>query len=278
MVSVIIPAFNEEKVISRCLNALIDYKQQLDIIVVCNGCTDNTAKVVQSNFLDVRVILVETASKVNAVNLGLKQCKYQQVMLVDADIIFPFSELNRLVRFAEERKLMVASPIADVELTNSSIFVRAFYKVALRLPYYTKLKISAVIYLSAEGRQKLGTLPDLISDDDYIRLSFSENQKKLVKELSYKLFAPIKYWGLIKILSRSHLGNKELKKRYAHLFLNQRQQPSYSLFKLAKNLLLWPSLIIFVGTKIIVRVRAYFQFKKLSRYQWEKDESSRVIK
>ena len=47
MVSFVIPAHNEEAVIGRCLTALLAgaRRDELDIIVVCNGCTDRTAEV-----------------------------------------------------------------------------------------------------------------------------------------------------------------------------------------------------------------------------------------
>ena len=45
-VSVIIPAHNEESVIGRCLAAMLEGAQpgELEIIVVCNGCSDRTGE------------------------------------------------------------------------------------------------------------------------------------------------------------------------------------------------------------------------------------------
>ena len=50
MTTVIIPAHNEESEIARCLDALrpSDRPAELQVIVVCNGCTDGTASVARS--------------------------------------------------------------------------------------------------------------------------------------------------------------------------------------------------------------------------------------
>ena len=46
-ISVVIAAHNEEDVLGRCLDALLRGSRptELEIVVVCNGCTDRTADV-----------------------------------------------------------------------------------------------------------------------------------------------------------------------------------------------------------------------------------------
>ena len=47
MISVIIPAHNEESVIARCLEAFVTGAEpgELEAIVVANGCSDATAEI-----------------------------------------------------------------------------------------------------------------------------------------------------------------------------------------------------------------------------------------
>src|SRR3989338_2289405 len=49
MISVVIPAYNEEKYISNCLDSIVrqESAQNLEVIVVDNNSTDNTLKVIQ---------------------------------------------------------------------------------------------------------------------------------------------------------------------------------------------------------------------------------------
>ena len=87
-VSVIIPAFNEEKHIGRCLDSL---KQQdypspcFEIIVVDNGSSDNTVGIAKEKGVEV---LILPLGKVGAVrNLGAKNAKGSVLAFIDADCL-----------------------------------------------------------------------------------------------------------------------------------------------------------------------------------------------
>ena len=63
--SVIIPAHNEEKVLARCLDALLADSEagELEILVAANGCTDRTVEIARSYGDRVGVIEIPEASK-----------------------------------------------------------------------------------------------------------------------------------------------------------------------------------------------------------------------
>jgi glycosyltransferase involved in cell wall biosynthesis len=70
--SVVIPAHNEERVIGRCLEVLQAGLRpgELEVVVVANGCTDNTERVARSAVPAVRVVSLAEASKAAALNAG----------------------------------------------------------------------------------------------------------------------------------------------------------------------------------------------------------------
>ena len=72
MISIIIPAHNEATVIGRCLRAMTmgARPDELEIIVVCNGCDDSTAEIARSHVPSVTVLELEAPSKSAALNLG----------------------------------------------------------------------------------------------------------------------------------------------------------------------------------------------------------------
>lgn len=71
MPSIVIPAHNEALVIGRLLTRLTDDDSTppLEVIVVCNGCTDDTDDVARS-FQSVRVVATGEAGKANALRIG----------------------------------------------------------------------------------------------------------------------------------------------------------------------------------------------------------------
>jgi len=72
MISIVIPARNEAPVIARNLRALTTGAavDEIDVVVVCNACTDDTAGVARSFGPPVRVIETEVGGKAHALNLG----------------------------------------------------------------------------------------------------------------------------------------------------------------------------------------------------------------
>lgn len=86
-VSVVIPAHNEEKYVARCIrsikNAADVFGGIVEIIVVCNRCTDKTAEIAES--LGARVIFNEDRCIAKVRNTGIFAAKGQMVMTIDCD-------------------------------------------------------------------------------------------------------------------------------------------------------------------------------------------------
>ncbi|MDP3729097.1 MAG: glycosyltransferase [bacterium] len=80
-VSLIIPAYNEEKYIERTLKAI----QGAEIIVVCNGCTDKTEEIAR-NYADKVVVLAEKGVS-RARNEGAKVASHSRLVFMDADML-----------------------------------------------------------------------------------------------------------------------------------------------------------------------------------------------
>ncbi len=135
-ISVVIAAHNEEDVLGRCLDALLPASQprELEIVVVCNGCTDRTADVAREYGNDVRVIETPKASKTAALNLGDASCLGFSAVLCRRGR--HRSRLHRCggsPRRLAEGDALAASPVMDVDLRGSSLAVRAYYRIWERL-------------------------------------------------------------------------------------------------------------------------------------------------
>ncbi len=101
-VTVLLPAYNEEKVIANTLNALLasDYKGVLEILVVNDGSTDKTAEVVASlagQHSGIRLINQKNQGKSMAIKRGLDEASHELVVMLDADTLFEPQTISRLV-------------------------------------------------------------------------------------------------------------------------------------------------------------------------------------
>jgi len=81
-ISVILPAYNEEKYIEQTLQAL---KGRGEIIVVCNGCTDKTEDIAKRYADNVLVLKEKGVSK--ARNAGAAAATHNKLIFLDADIL-----------------------------------------------------------------------------------------------------------------------------------------------------------------------------------------------
>lgn len=96
LTSVIIPTFNEEKVIGQCLKSLSNqtYKM-LEIIIVDDGSKDSTVKIAKR--FQVKVAKQKHQGPGTARNLGNKLAKGEILVFVDADMTFEKNFVKDLV-------------------------------------------------------------------------------------------------------------------------------------------------------------------------------------
>ncbi len=101
-VSVIVPAYNEERVIDSTIRSLLRSKyQNFEIIVVDDGSSDRTSEVVREQFASqplVRLFTVANAGKAVALNFGLRQARGDVIVALDADTQFSSDTIARLAR------------------------------------------------------------------------------------------------------------------------------------------------------------------------------------
>lgn len=112
-VSVIIPAFNEAKVIEASVRRVLASEEvMLEVIVVDDGSTDATSAIVTRAFgADPRVQLLTLANggKAAALNRALKLARGSVIVALDADTLFEPLTIARLARwFADEKVGAVA--------------------------------------------------------------------------------------------------------------------------------------------------------------------------
>jgi cellulose synthase/poly-beta-1,6-N-acetylglucosamine synthase-like glycosyltransferase len=112
-VSVIIPAYNEEKVITKTIRAILNSTySNLDIIVIDDGSSDNTYQTAKDNFENnsrVQIFTKENGGKSEALNFGVLKTDAEIVVTLDADTVFLSDTIGKLIRrFVDKRVWAVA--------------------------------------------------------------------------------------------------------------------------------------------------------------------------
>jgi rSAM/selenodomain-associated transferase 2 len=99
MVSVIVPAYNEEKAISHTLCELFLQSGDYEVIVVDGGSTDRTIAVLaELNFSEhpLRLLLVAPKGRASQMNAGAKVATGEWLLFLHADTVLPAGAIQRL--------------------------------------------------------------------------------------------------------------------------------------------------------------------------------------
>jgi glycosyltransferase involved in cell wall biosynthesis len=280
MTSIIIPAHNEEKVVAAALKPLIEAANngRIEIIVVCNGCTDRTAEIVISFGKAVKCIETPIASKTNALNLGDSVANGFPRIYQDADVILSFEAISQVAETLQTGKFLAAAPVMRMDYRNASWIVRSYYEVWQLLPYIQEGMIGTGVYaLSEDGRQCFDVFPEIISDDGYIRALFKTHERTTINSCYSLVRAPANFISLIKIKTRSRLGGYELERKFPTLKGNEEKKYGVALYRLVFKIYLWPKILIYLLVNLIARFRAKKHICCTGFTGWERDESSRDI-
>jgi len=108
LVSVVIPALNEARGITRCLRSIFhqSYNGPYEVIVVDNGSQDNTAEI--ARLCGAKVIQEPRKGVCFARQRGIQEAQGEIVANTDADTIVPPDWLERIVRGFQRGKDVVA--------------------------------------------------------------------------------------------------------------------------------------------------------------------------
>ncbi len=117
-ISIIIPAYNEEKVIKQTIEALIETQYpRKEIIFVDDGSTDDTLEIAKQFKDEVIILHKENGGKASALNYGLVYSKGEIIVVVDADTITGRNSLKEIVKGFEVDE-HVAAVAGNIKVRN----------------------------------------------------------------------------------------------------------------------------------------------------------------
>ncbi len=132
--SIIIPAYNEEKRIISSLNKIYNYlnKKQIDyeVVIVNDGSRDNTVDVIKKIKNNKTTIINNKINKGkgHAVKTGMLNAKGDLLLFTDSDLSTPIEELDKLMRYIDNYDIVIGSRSLQASDVKKK---QAFYKVWL---------------------------------------------------------------------------------------------------------------------------------------------------
>jgi hypothetical protein len=244
--------------------------------VVCNGCSDDTAKIAGSFGEPVKVVETAVASKVVALRRGDEVATGFPRFYVDADIELPLESIRRVADVLRIGPWLAAAPRMKVDLTGRSWAVRAYYDIWTRLPYHTSGMIGSGVYaVSERGRSRFDTFPDLISDDGFVRRQFAPDERTSVEDAQFTIRVPETLAAVIRIKTRSQKGAVQLERAFPELADNDERDYRGALAGIAREPRLWASSCVYLYVILVTKLRAYWLNYVKDLDEWERDDSSR---
>lgn len=141
MISVVIPAYNEEENIAQCLVSLMHQtvpRGEYEIIVVDGGSKDRTREIAQK-YAD--RVFIQTSRKVGgARNDGILAAKGDVVATTDADCIAPPIWIETIGKGFEDKDVVhLYGPVYPIEESIKNSISLTLANTFSRLGYYTKI-------------------------------------------------------------------------------------------------------------------------------------------
>ncbi len=278
--SVVIPAHNERTLIQRLLGDLTSgpLAASLEIVVVPNGCTDDTAAVAAS--IDPRVVVSSIAmgSKIAALREGDRVATVFPRAYVDADVtVTPETLLALADALRRPGGPLVASPRLVVDSSRASWPVRQHFRVWELTDYRRQGHIGSGIYALAEsGRARFGDWPNVIADDRFVQQLFLPGERLTLPDHSFSVESPRTLRAQILRGARIVRGNSELPSA-----IQNAEPPSPARhLALATRILsrpgLWPAAVIYTASTGATRLRARWETVRHRPADWHRDETTRT--
>ena len=276
-VSIIVPAYNEGKNIKDCLDSIYDSnypKEKIEIIVVDDGSTDNTVKIVKK-YDEIKILKQNHLGKVEALNLGAKKASHEILLTVDADTMLDKDCIKELVKPFSDK--MIGATTGNNNVRNKKSMISIFQNVEYHFSNLIRNSFSTVfkngIWFSGSlacyrksALQKIGYFKkDTLAEDQDIALEIKKYGMKTINvstAIGYTI-VPTKIKELYKQRSRWWIGTLQSIVKNKELFS---LKSSPSLIFLYVNQFWWSFYAFLSLPLIIYQINYWLPYNSASLY------------
>lgn len=256
-VNILIPAYNESKVIKQCLDAAlkIDYpKEKLEVIVINDGSTDNTAEIVKTYIKrGIKLINKKNGGKATALNLGIKNSKSMYVACMDADSIIQSDTLKKMILSFDDEE--VASTTSAMKVYKPKTLLQGIQSVEYILAILLRKLMGEINTISAipgpfgiyrrDVLDKVGyfDVNNLTEDNEIaMRLQYHKYKIRNVSDAYVYTVVPTSLKGLHRQRLRWYRGLFRNSIKYKDMMFNRK----YGNFGMFQFPMIWVSIIILI--------------------------------
>lgn len=134
-VSIIIPMYNAESSIKKCISSiLVQADESVEIIVINDGSVDDSGNIVNSlKKVDSRILLIEQENRgVSAArNKGLEYAKGENIIFVDADDYLVEDSLKTRLYLASKADLLISDYSRDSGLYSEDALIYSYDNISI---------------------------------------------------------------------------------------------------------------------------------------------------
>jgi len=285
-VSITVPAYNEEGTIEKTITSVLnlDYPQdKLDLILVNDGSTDNTLKIMQDyarkyNFI--KVINKRNAGKGAAINDGLRIAKGEFFACLDADSTVEKDTLKKMLRYFITESTAVVLPL--MKIRDSKKIVERIQHCEYLVNMYYKFLMSKLdcvhvspgpfsLYRTNVLIKEGGFDENNLTEDLEVTLRLQSKHYKIVQTMDAVVYTigmnSIK--KLYKQRNRWYKGTMLNLKRYRHLIFN-RKYGDFGLIQMPSILIsaIFSLILLYKTTSLLIvdPIRSLFNKLSLANY------------
>lgn len=273
-----IPAHNESAVITRLLRQLVPapLSPQLNVIVVANGCSDDTAQVAASYAPCIQVLAIPVASKHAALVAADAVLSDFPRIYVDADVEFADVDASALAAALRRPGIHAAGPERALVVTGRPWPVRWYYDIWSRLPEAkTSLWGRGVVAVTETGQRRIASLPPMLGDDLAASLSFAPSERVIVPDARVLIHTPRTVTDLLRRRVRAATAIAQLQDQRGGHELAQRTSASDLRAIVRAEPRLAPHVVVFLAVALLARLRASRIVARGDFSTWLRDDSSR---
>jgi hypothetical protein len=246
------------------------------VLVVANGCTDDTAAVAAGYGPLVRVVSTPIASKSQALALSDGYTQGFPRVYLDADVDMGTGDIRALAGALAEPGVLAAGPARALVMDGRPRGVRWYYDVWQRLPAVQDgLFGRGVIAVSEAGHARLRELPPVLNDDLAASVAFAPHERRVVTGARAVIHPPRTLGDLVRRRVRSLTGLAEMKGRLAGVDATRTSRSS--LVRIVRDEpAMAPRMAVFLAVTVYARWKARRPIRDRDFTTWQRDESSRT--